>query len=285
MNDDNNDIVFSQDALINRALFLSDTNKINIFVEDTNKEYIYETIVDRLFYNNKILSNIFPTGGKQGLIKSFNFYGSHKDSIPNLYIADGDFDLLLGKKMIKSPSFIYLKCYNIEYYYLDKNAIIQFMKTKTKQVKQKTASIIDYDNWHSKIYNQFSELFILYMIIQHCYPSEKNVALPPNLYLLNDGFVDNSKVNQYKVKVSALVSNWKNEFLWCTNQIHKIYNDDFSKVICGKYILTSLHRYLIHISGINIKYDDFVNYLIATFDLKPLLFIKTKIEKLISGEL
>ena len=37
-------LFYSESALLNRVLFYSDYNDINIFVEDEYKEYIYENI-------------------------------------------------------------------------------------------------------------------------------------------------------------------------------------------------------------------------------------------------
>lgn len=43
------DLSFSEDALLNRVLFISGKNKINLFVEDTNKEFEYEEIFEKFF--------------------------------------------------------------------------------------------------------------------------------------------------------------------------------------------------------------------------------------------
>ena len=42
-------LFYSEAALLNRALFYSDYNDVNIFVEDEGKEYIYEDIFQRMF--------------------------------------------------------------------------------------------------------------------------------------------------------------------------------------------------------------------------------------------
>ena len=48
-------LFYSEAALLNRALFYSDYNDVNIFVEDEGKEYIYEDIFQRMFdYQIKI---------------------------------------------------------------------------------------------------------------------------------------------------------------------------------------------------------------------------------------
>ena len=39
-------LFYSESALLNRVLFYSDYNDINIFVEDEHKEFIYEKSVE-----------------------------------------------------------------------------------------------------------------------------------------------------------------------------------------------------------------------------------------------
>lgn len=270
-------IAYSTDGYIDRALFFEDYNSINIFIEDVNKEYIYETIFDRMFEYNINITSLLPTGGKKGMKQAFEDFGSHINNIPNLYIADADFDFLLDKDIILDNHFLYLDFYNIECYFLDKNAVTEFMKNKTKKRKKETADLIKYNDWNSQIFNQFLELFIIYMVVQKQIPSEKNVGLEPNSFLNNNGFVNTIKVNEYKSKIIGLIPSFNEDFTWCNEQIHTKCNDDYTKVICGKYILKSLYRYLLNISNINFKYEEFFAYLIGRFDITPLNFIKEKI--------
>ena len=85
-------LFYSESALLNRVLFYSDYNDINIFVEDE-------------FKINKIL----PMKGKKGVEKAFQEYGGAYDGKPAIYLVDGDFDLVMGKEMISSPNYIYVE--------------------------------------------------------------------------------------------------------------------------------------------------------------------------------
>ena len=40
---------YTNEAVITEAILFADVNDINIFVEDTDKEYEYETIFKRMF--------------------------------------------------------------------------------------------------------------------------------------------------------------------------------------------------------------------------------------------
>ena len=53
-------LFYSEAALLNRALFYSDYNDVNIFVEDEGKEYIYEDIFQRMFDYQIKIRKILP---------------------------------------------------------------------------------------------------------------------------------------------------------------------------------------------------------------------------------
>ena len=115
------DLTYSKDALLSRVLFLASKTELNIFVEDADKEYEYEEIFERLLPKGIKINCIFPTGGKKELEVAFSLFGSNIDYGKCFFIADGDFDIILGKRMIVADNFIYLKRYNIESYFLHKN--------------------------------------------------------------------------------------------------------------------------------------------------------------------
>ena len=73
------DLVYSDEALLNRALYLASPTKINIFVEDDGKEYRYEEIFERLLSDGVKISCIFPTGGKQKLEEAYGLFGKSKE--------------------------------------------------------------------------------------------------------------------------------------------------------------------------------------------------------------
>lgn len=128
-----NTLSYSEEALINRVLFLSDFNEINIFVEDEYREFEYERIFDRLFSYKLKINHIFAMKGKNGVKKAFEQYGDKYDNKPAIYVVDGDFDLILKKDVIHHNNFIYLEKYNIESYYIDKDATFRFMSGKMKE--------------------------------------------------------------------------------------------------------------------------------------------------------
>ena len=83
------DLEYSKDALLNRVLFISGKNKINFFVEDTNKEYEYEELLEKIFSDDLKINCIFPTNGKPYLIEAFDLFGNDDNYGKNIFIADG----------------------------------------------------------------------------------------------------------------------------------------------------------------------------------------------------
>jgi len=113
INDNIEKLEFSEEGLANVYFLYKDLNDINIFVEDLDKEYEYETIFKRLFSDKYSIRKIFPTGGKPMLVKRFQEFGTHSDKdlkVKNFYIADGDFDRIIdSENMINQNQIIYLE--------------------------------------------------------------------------------------------------------------------------------------------------------------------------------
>ena len=61
------DLVYSLDAMINSMHFFQDINKIHIVVEDYNKQAEYESIFKRLLKDQYRIEKIFTVGGNRML--------------------------------------------------------------------------------------------------------------------------------------------------------------------------------------------------------------------------
>ena len=95
---DEKSLEYSFDASLNRTLFYSEFNDINIYVEDINKEYEYETVFKRLLGDEYRISSIFCMGGKIGVIKAFEENKKQNINDLNFYIVDGDFDRYIFRR-------------------------------------------------------------------------------------------------------------------------------------------------------------------------------------------
>ena len=129
---------YSDEAKLNRSIFRANDDDIfRLYVEDENGEYQYQIILEKIFPNvdvNKIL--ISALGGKNNIINAYKEIGLETDSIPNIYLVDADFDLLLNEKKINDKHFIYLDRYNIESYFPNKENTIKYLRSVTKSLKK-----------------------------------------------------------------------------------------------------------------------------------------------------
>ena len=95
---------YSEHGLENRPLFFAGCNNVNIYVEDTDKEYVYEQILERLFENGLRFQSIFPLNGKQAVLARCRINGAYEpDGTPNIYIVDA---CVVGETRWKPSSII-----------------------------------------------------------------------------------------------------------------------------------------------------------------------------------
>lgn len=273
----NEALSYSENGLLNRVLFFASSNDINIYVEDAGKEYEYETIFMRLLGDKFKISKIFPMGGKSGVERAFKEYGLKREEKYNIYIVDGDFDVLLEKKMILSPNYIYLKKYNIESYYIDKEAVVSYMVGKLKKQRAQVEDIIKYDEWENDTYTKLQALFLCYLIVQKKIPEQANVGESEYSYLDRNGCVDMGKINKYEEKIKQRMQNYDNIYRKYMKKFNTELRGDASNLVCGKYVFASLIQYLRQCTNKRIREEDFKYYLISKFEIHKLDYIKERI--------
>lgn len=274
---------YTNEAVITEAILFADVNDINIFVEDTNKEYEYETIFKRMFKKKYKIKKIFAVGGKKKLKEKFVELKDLK--MKNIFIADGDFDRYIDKeKMIDNPYFIYLKTYNIENYFIDKRATEKFVKGKLKLLDSEIKNKVSFNEWKTKIVSQISELFFYYCYVQKKYPEKPTIS--QNTYKFIDsssGFEIKNEIKNYKEEVELFSNNsLKNEIGKIKRDYYNENQDNGFNLICGKFLFTSLYCYVRSIIKSNFKKEDFRWHLISNFDIKKLDYLKEKINIIIN---
>lgn len=272
---------YSENGLQNRVLFLSKSNDINIIVEDEGKEFEYEQIFERLLGNEIKINHIFPMKGKPGVIKAFNKYGISYENKECFYIVDGDFDLIMDKKEIDNSHFIYLKNYNIEGYYVDKNAVLSFVAGKMKKTKKELKQMIDLDEWEIQTTRVLVELFICFMIIQDYCPTKRSIGAQSEYFYIeeNTGLFSYEKVSNYINDEKKDCLNYDTLYIKYLEKYNTLLNKDPYRIICGKYLLRGLDSFIRKQMGkqINFRFEDFKFYLISTFDIKKLDYLKKQI--------
>lgn len=275
-------LFYSEEALLNRVLFYSDSNDINIFVEDEYKEFIYENIFQRMFNYQIRINKILSMKGKPGVKKAFQEYGCLYDGKPAIYLVDGDFDLVMGKEMVDSPNYIYLEKYNIESYYIDEKAVLKYIAGKMKITQKKVLEKIEYSKWEDVTYEAMKELFINYMVAQDVFPKEKNVGLPAHSFFHKNGYVNIGKIEEYINNLKCRISDYDAKYDLYKRKFETILFGDTTRLVCGKYLLASLSNYLREKAKVTFKEEDFIYFLASSFDIKMLDFVKERILNIIS---
>lgn len=279
---DEKSLEYSFDASLNRTLFYSEFNDINIYVEDINKEYEYETVFKRLLGDEYRISSIFCMGGKIGVIKAFEENKKQNINDLNFYIVDGDFDrYIFPEKMIKDSHFIYLDTYNIENYYIDEEACYKFSKGKLRLIDDKVRKIINFDNWLNTIITQSSKLFLSYCFLEKYYPEIPSVSRKHCEFIDSKTGFERTD-DAYNKYFENVIINADSDAMSKINDIDRDYKlingDNYFNLICGKFLLSSLGFYLRSKINNRIDNDDLKWYLIENFDIKKLDYIKEVIQ-------
>lgn len=264
--------------------------KINLFIEDIGKEFQYETIFKRLFGKAYPIVEIFPMGGKQALkerYKEFGLTDSENPQIKNVYLADGDFDrYVCAEDMISDPQFIYLDSYNIESYYIDEDAITQFVKGQLMRLDEEVKRKFNFKSWKATIIDQSTKLFLLYCFISKYYPEIPNVSRPYGKFLnMETGFErDDGAFDAFLNEVKEITQDkmMQEKINEIKNKYISINGNDFYNLICGKFLFASLCAYIRSVTKKALKKDYLEWHLINNFDISKLEYIKTRIVEITS---
>lgn len=274
------DIMYSKDALITKFMLIKDFNGTKLIIEDLKKEYIYENIFKRLLGEKYNISSILGVGGKNKVIDCFNEFGPiNENKTKNFFLVDGDFDRYTNpNKMIKNPNFIYLKTYNIENYFVDEHATIQFFKGYLKCLDEEISDKLDFSNWKNNIINQSSNLFLSYCFVKKYYPYLPSVSKAIAKYIdINTGYVIENSVKQYQESLEEIDKEIKSKVNEIKNNYIEINGNNFFNLICGKYLLNSFFWYIRLNLFKNFDSKNFNWYLISNFDISKLDYIKDSI--------
>ena len=178
MSDNSDDLIFSSEATTTRVVLYHGLNDINLFVEDANRQFEYETIFKRLLGEKYCIRTIFAVGGKSKVVNCYEEFGPNSGGIKNYYIVDGDFDRYIlrdREKMVVDDCFTYLKPYNIENYYVDERACLSFAKGLLRQTDNVVKRMIDFPSWRTQIVAEAKKLFLCYCFVKTVNPEEKTL--------------------------------------------------------------------------------------------------------------
>lgn len=280
MNDGLDDLEYSTQAQAARFILYQGLNEINLIVEDIEREYIYETIFKRLLGNQYNISTIFAAGGKTAVKDRYNEFKNETDGIKNFYIVDGDFDRYIHQSdMINDPCFIYLKTYNIENYFIDEKACVQFAKGYLKCLDDIVIQKVSFNSWKERIVSESYKLFLCYCFVQKFHPEIETLSRSSFLFLdFKTGFEKSGEYEKYwNDEIITLDHDAQNKIDEIDERYKSINGNDYFNLICGKFLLDSLCAYLRNLFKTTFNKEEFKWHLINHFDITELNYIKSTI--------
>ena len=274
---ENSDLSFSPEGLLSRAALYGGVNDINLYVEDENSQYLYETVFKRLLGSDYKISTIFPCGSKPNVIKAFQEFGEQSDGIKNVYLADGDFDaFLFPDRMVINDNFVYLRKYNIENYLINENGANSIVKSKMRLVDSEVQKVFNYADWKNQIVGEAKELFLCYCYIQKFVPEVKNVDRSCYEFIDREtGFkrLDGNFEN-YRESLYQDYPNSKEEIEKIRHDFEDRFGNEYDIIICGKFLMASLFSCLRKITRSRIDNSDALWKMVETFDTSSLEYVK-----------
>lgn len=269
---------YSDEAQKARSQLYSCFNDLNIYVEDEDKEFFYETLFKKILGSQFKIVAVFSCGGKTGVIDNYCEFGSIYNGVKNFYLVDGDFDrILCPETMIVNDCFFYLDAYNIESYLISKEPVLTYAKGLLKCVDSDLERIVDFDGWLTRIVSEAKELFLFYCYIMKFHPEEPSVSRSPYLFIdSSTGFKSNrSEVKEYFDSICSHHSDVMHQISLLESECLRINGGSYFNLICGKFLLASLRSYLSSISKRTIRKDDFEWFLLTNVDVEKFKSIKT----------
>lgn len=218
--------------------------------------------------------------------------------------TETDLKEFVSDKIIESDSVIYLETYNIESYFVDETASSKFIKGILHKTDRELSSILNFEYWRSRIVDESKDLFLLYCFLikyRNLYGSMYNgvtsrLSIPtvdrsPFPFLdSRTGFKsDSTEYDNLKKEVLDGLSvenpeiNLDEELEKIKIAYENINGNDYYNLICGKFLLKSLHKYLKTICGKDIKLPRLEWNLICDFDINKLNYLKERIDRIMTN--
>ncbi|EPQ3971573.1 DUF4435 domain-containing protein [Acinetobacter baumannii] len=241
----------------NIGYFYFSLQDINIYVEDTAKgsEAIYKALVSNLFPDKKIRS-IICLGGRSDVIEACK---AKKNSIKELYIIDGDLNLLYEPK-IKMKGLFNNGVYCVENYMVDESALATILEETLVLEPEIAKEKLSWSDFVTSMKNAFLEPFILYAVSHLLKCPEKTIkrfdsktwinhSVKKGEYKSPNQEVINKSISELKMRLindySKVVVDNNIELI--RNKINKLSDEEIINFISGKnYLLPFVCNYLGH---------------------------------------
>lgn len=297
-------------------IFVEDKDSGYLYEEILKRLLMNKYRIDTVFPldgKNNVLSEYIKQGevNKNGAPNlflvdgDFDRYLGYNTATRNDFMGDKESDVEVSRfvrnKIIQSDSVLYLKTYNIENYFIDEEAVLKYIKGIIKKKDSELKSIADFGHWRERVVNESKDLFVIYcFVIKYLYLygyevdgqlsklSDKTVSRP-HFKFLDDktgfkrtGHPDVYKEFENKIKQELNVErpniDLDEELSIIRNEYMAISGEDYFNIICGKFLLSSLNKYVASICKKPLDFVQFKWHLVLNFDITKLNYMKDRID-------
>lgn len=295
----NNNLPFWSDIELRAIdIFVSETQDINLYVEDIDSEIFYETLIDRLLNKDIKINKIIPLNGRDNVI---NYCKEYTDSTPALFIIDSDLYLSRKEQLTGINRLYQHDKYCIENYLFSIHSLVELIfETIAKKTKDNIKTEIQWDSVIENIENTLFKLFIEFATINKLDKSIQTVKI--GVYNLFKEY-GNDKYEICEEKVNKLIEEKRNELFTknSTNiNIRKEYEDikniiekniksieDKTSIISGKHFLIYILYKIFnkYAQGAQVKMDSFKLRLAKNCEIEKLIPLKEAIYTTVQGNI
>ncbi|MDO7540226.1 DUF4435 domain-containing protein [Acinetobacter nosocomialis] len=262
MIEDINNYIYNLDEKALLGAFFAEISDITIYVEDTavGMRNFYKKLLEKKFPKITI-DNIIPLGKKSDVIKACK---ERPFTLLNeIYIIDGDLDLLLSKKINQKCLFQH-NVYCIENYLFDEEAISNFISDELGTIDdiKIIKNLLNLNNFFNEFFSPFAKIYKLFAII---YKNKLNIPtisrFNSSIYLYKKNSYITLNQEQLEIEYHAveklIISNigykeFKEELTNIENIMKSLTLNDLKKIISGKNELLFLLKNYSHFIAKNL---------------------------------
>ena len=160
----NTSVVYPPRAARALGFLNSRSNDIEVYVEDQSTPNLWVNLLEKYLPNGIQLTSVNVLGSRHSVITACRA-DQQDDGRKRLYIIDGDFDVLQGKRKPRLKHLYMLRSYSVENYLLDEVAIVSAVRILDPQVDQQTAlQRLDFSGWFARNRDALTYLFVCYAV-------------------------------------------------------------------------------------------------------------------------
>lgn len=151
-------------------------NDVEIYVEDSTSHNMHLLLFKKLVGPNIRLESVNQVGDRSRLVRACRA-DQVDDGRKRLYVIDGDFDVLFGRKKPRLKYLYQLKAYDIENILVSQSALAAIgMIADTNATENDVLARLDFEKWAQVVADAFLPLFMVYAVTNSLLPSLETVG-------------------------------------------------------------------------------------------------------------